>query len=86
MKDFTNDVKIRIVLLSILIVLWSIFLVYDIRESNHILIIVVDVIVLTFFVVVCFSSLRSPSRVVKSLQEVEDEIAEIESKQKQAEK
>jgi len=59
---------------------WSCFLVYDIKESAHISVIVVDMIVCLAIVFLYFKYPKNTIK-IKTLQQVEDEIREIEAKQ-----
>lgn len=82
MRDPLNNAKIRTISLLLLVIMWSVILVIEFNENVHILVLIADVFVLMFIIVLFFLSFRLPSIVVKSVQQVENEIAEIESSKK----
>ena len=64
--------------------MWIAILIYDIEENAHILMIIMDGAIIGIIVNLCFSS-RGKVIKIKTVQEVEDEISEIESRQKTTE-
>lgn len=82
MRDPLNNAKIRTISLLLLVIIWSVILVIEFNENAHILVLIADVFVLMFIIVLFFLSFRLPSIVVKSVQQVENEITEIENSKK----
>jgi len=76
-----NGTKTNLILLLLSIVIWIVVLVHDIKENYSTLFIIGDIFVIMFIAVLCFSSPYFPSK-VKTVQEVENEIIEIENKEK----
>jgi len=75
-----KNINSRLILLLIAIIIWIGILIYDIQENVHVLMIIADVFVIAFLF---FKSLQSTLK-VKSVQQVENEIAEIENSKKSA--
>lgn len=82
MSGLLDNAKIRTITLLVLMIIWSVILVYDFNKNVHTAILIGDVFVLIIITVLFVISFRLPSSAVKTLQEVENEITEIESKQK----
>ena len=69
------------ILIIIAFLLWLSFLIYDIKESAHIFAIVRDLLLCILLVLFYFIKPKETVK-TKTLQQVEDEIKEIESRQK----
>lgn len=69
------------ILIILAFLLWFLFLVYDIKESAHILLIARDLILCLLLVGFYFIKPKETTK-IKTLQQVEDEIKEIEARQK----
>lgn len=63
--------------------MWGTILIYDIKEDAHTLMIIADIFVVIFLIVI-YASPGNTEPKIKSVQQVEDEIVQIEMKQKSA--